>query len=227
MQGMHGGQGPNNGMPPFHVFAQLLNPANATHGDAVYTEEALDRVISQFMEAQNGTGAPGPASAAAIDALPKKEADKSMMGNDGKAECSVCMDNVEIGDEVTELPCNHWFHGDCVGAWLKEHDTCPHCRQGIMPKEGESTNTPRLPGQASRNSQLPLGAGAEGGRGLQFSFAPGVPQERQSRPQSSRRRSSARSSRNGGEGSSGSGSSGGLTGWVRNQFRGGGGNDRS
>lgn len=141
---------------PFHIFAQLLNPANAAHGDAVYTEEALDRIISQMMEQNAGGGAPGPASAAAIAALPKKQVDKSMLGQDGKAECSICMNAVTIRDEVTFLPCNHWFHEDCVGAWLKEHDTCPHCRQGITPRDG-AADTPRSPDQAPRHSQNPFG----------------------------------------------------------------------
>ncbi|SLM39222.1 Zinc finger, RING/FYVE/PHD-type [Lasallia pustulata] len=109
----HGGPGGDDPMHPFTLLTTLLNPANATHGDAVYTQEALDRVISQLMEQHSGSSAPGPAPAAAINALPKKPVDKTMMGSDGKAECSVCMDNVEIGDEVTVLPCNHWFHGPC------------------------------------------------------------------------------------------------------------------
>lgn len=148
--------GPGPGGNPFHIFAQLLNPANAAHGDAVYTEEALDRIISQMMEQHQGGGAPGPASAAAIAALPKKQVDKSMLGSDGKAECSVCMDAVTIGDEVTVLPCKHWFHEACVGAWLKEHDTCPHCRQGITPRDG-AADTPRSPEQPPRHSQNPFG----------------------------------------------------------------------
>ena len=222
MHGMHQDGRPGTGnptlTPPFHIFAQLLNPANAAHGDAVYTEEALDRVISQFMEAQNGSAAPGPASAAAIAALPRKEVDKSMMGSDGKAECSVCMDTVEIGDQVTVLPCCHWFHGECVGAWLKEHDTCPHCRQGIMPKDAQSGDQPRSPDQAPRNSQASPGPGVESPR---FQFQTGtIPRLHQSQSSSrlelGRRRSSGRYG-DGGSGSSGS-SSGGISGWVRNHF---------
>lgn len=220
-----------NAIPPIHLFAHLLNPDNATHGDAVYTEEALDRVITQFMEQTHGTSAPGPASAEAISGLPKKKADKSMMGSDGKAECSVCMDNVDIGDEVTVLPCGHWFHGDCVGAWLKEHDTCPHCRQGIMPKDvdGLPSTSPRSPGQPPRNnSQPPQTPGADSGRGLYFTVQPPSqqsdfrPPEPQSRQHHHRRRSSAREGRNGGEGSSGGGGSGGggLSAWVRDRWRG-------
>lgn len=234
MQEMHGDAHTGAQMPPLHLFAQLLNPANAQHGDAVYSEEALDRIISQFMEAQSGHSAPGPASAAAIAALPKKKVDDSMLGSDGKAECSVCMDNVSVGDDVTVLPCSHWFHGECVGAWLKEHDTCPHCRQGIMPKNSEAGRTddaPRQPGQAPRISQPPLSPGQENG----FRFAwhqhssgnqSTSPNRQEPHSPSSRHgsRSRRRSARNGGEGSSGAsgsaGGGGGISGWVRSHFGG-------
>lgn len=139
------------------ALIQLRDPRNATVGDAVFTDEAMDRIISQMMEQHGSAGsAPGPATNAAIAALPKKQADEDMVGTDGKAECSVCMDAVLLGDEVTVLPCKHWFHGDCVGAWLKEHDTCPHCRQGIMPKDAPTdANEPRSPGESPRHTQSP------------------------------------------------------------------------
>ena len=146
----HGDDGQHAGMPNLNTFiTQMLGGVS---GDAVYSEEALDRIITQMMDQNHQGSAPGPASAAAIAALPKKPADKTMMGSDGKAECSVCMDAVDIGDEVTVLPCNHWFHGECVGAWLKEHDTCPHCRAGITPKEG-GASAPLSPGQAPPHDQ--------------------------------------------------------------------------
>ena len=232
MQDAHGGAHTGSQMPPLQLFAQILNPANARHGDAVYSEEALDRIITQFMDAQNGHTAPGPASAAAIAALPKKSVDESMLGSDGKAECSVCMDNVNVGDEITVLPCSHWFHGECVGAWLKEHDTCPHCRQGIMPKDGvpgDGENAPRRPGQVPRISQPPLSPGHE--NGFQFAWhqhpssQPSSPSRHESQSAWSRQESRSRrrsAARNGSEGSSrGSGngnSSGGLSGWVRSRF---------
>ncbi|KAK7725639.1 hypothetical protein SLS57_003704 [Botryosphaeria dothidea] len=143
-----GSPGGEAGIPPnplAALFASLLNPQLAAHGDAVYSQEALDRVISQLME-QNATGnAPGPASAEAIAALPRKRVTRAMVGagdsppdfpeDELHGECSICMDEVPIGEEVTELPCGHWFHGQCIEAWLREHDTCPHCRKGIEKKE--------------------------------------------------------------------------------------------
>ncbi|KAB2573113.1 ubiquitin-protein ligase [Lasiodiplodia theobromae] len=147
--GSPGGEG---GIPPnplAALFASLLNPQLAAHGDAVYSQEALDRVISQLME-QNATGnAPGPASQEAIAALPKKRVDRKMVGaadsppdfpdSELHGECSICMDEVPIGEEVTELPCGHWFHGQCIEAWLREHDTCPHCRKGIEKKDNQGS----------------------------------------------------------------------------------------
>ncbi|KAL8896597.1 MAG: hypothetical protein Q9192_002997 [Flavoplaca navasiana] len=238
-QGLDNTAGPNGteagpragpgGFPGLHqLFASVLNPANAAQGDVVYSQEALDRIISQFMEQHNGSSAPGPASAAAISALPTKKVDKEMLGTDGKAECSVCMDNVELGEDVTLLPCQHWFHGE----------------QGIMPKDppsnGEAT-IPRAPGQEPRNSLPPLSPGADSGPGgFHFRYQSGngnrngggpttmfrsqqdlpVP-----RPRTERRRSSASrpsGGRNGGEGSSGGGGIGGaIGGWVRNHLGGG------
>jgi division protein 1 len=113
------------------LFASLLNPANASHGDAVYSQEALDQIISTLMEQHPTSNAPGPASPYAIQALPKRTLDKELLGPEGKGECSVCMDDVHVGDEVVMLPCSHWFHEACASAWLSEHNTCPICRKGI------------------------------------------------------------------------------------------------
>lgn len=117
--------GPN----PLAMLSTLLNMDR--HGDAVYSQEELDRVISQLVEQNTNGSAPPPASQNAIQNLPKKKVDQEMLGNEGKAECSICMDPVELGAEVTVLPCKHWFHYNCIEMWLTQHNTCPHCRRGI------------------------------------------------------------------------------------------------
>lgn len=117
------------GASPFAMLSAILGLNR--NGDAVYSQEELDRVISQMIDnAQQGT-APPPASETAIRSLPKKKMTTEMMGADGKAECSICMEAVELNIEVTVLPCKHWFHFDCIKAWLGQHNTCPHCRRSI------------------------------------------------------------------------------------------------
>lgn len=128
------------------LIAGLMGPLNGRAGDAVFTQEAFDQVMSQLMEQNQGSTAPPPATEEAIDALPKKKVTSDMMGNDGKVECSICMDDVELGAEVTVLPCDHWFHHICIKHWLKEHDTCPHCRKPI-----EEHDTPASRPSSRRN----------------------------------------------------------------------------
>lgn len=153
--------GPN----PLAMLSTLLNAER--HGDVVYSQEELDRVISQLVD-QNASGsAAPPASQNAIRSLPKKKVDQDMLGNEGKAECSICMDPAEIGTEVTVLPCKHWFHYSCIEMWLAQHNTCPHCRRGIndAPSEGTSDNPVVIdssPEASRRSSAVPEHSGQSG-----------------------------------------------------------------
>ncbi|KAH7084240.1 hypothetical protein FB567DRAFT_77991 [Paraphoma chrysanthemicola] len=147
--------------PFFALFNSLgmMGPGGQM-GDFVYSQEGLDRIVSQLMEQTATSNAPGPAPQSEIDSLPRKKVDEEMLGAEHRAECSICMDEVNIGEEVTVLPCKHWFHHTCVSAWLKEHDTCPHCRKGITKQEeGQSSNQsgqqPSSGAQASGSRQMP------------------------------------------------------------------------
>lgn len=152
------------------LLPSLLNPGAARHGDAVYTQEALDRVISQLMEQNNMGNAPPPASASDISQLPRVRITKDMMDpTTGKASCSICMDDVAVGDEVMRLWCSHWFHESCVEAWLKEHDSCPQCRKGIKEARDEAQGRGSGPDNGSHqnvaggtDSPLPTMPGAFG-----------------------------------------------------------------
>lgn len=48
-------------------------------------------------------------------------------------ECAICLCDFEAGDEITALPCGHFFHlTGCVREWLAKHArTCPTCRADI------------------------------------------------------------------------------------------------
>ena len=44
--------------------------------------------------------------------------------------CMVCMCKMEKGNEMTELPCSHKFHSECIESWLKDYNyICPICRK--------------------------------------------------------------------------------------------------
>ena len=119
----------------------LLNPANAMAGDAVYSQEALDRIITNLMEVNPQSNAAPPATEEALQKLERKEVNKAMLDGESKVECPICIDDMKEGDQAIYLPCKHWFHEDCVVLWLKEHNTCPICRSAIEKNEpGDNTN---------------------------------------------------------------------------------------
>ncbi|MED6183661.1 hypothetical protein PIB30_039780 [Stylosanthes scabra] len=44
-------------------------------------------------------------------------------------ECCVCLTRFEANQEVSELPCKHFFHTTCLDKWFdNRHPTCPLCR---------------------------------------------------------------------------------------------------
>ncbi|KAH7860730.1 hypothetical protein Vadar_017298 [Vaccinium darrowii] len=52
-------------------------------------------------------------------------------------KCTVCLSNLEKGDESRNLKCNHKFHKACVDMWLEQNSavTCPLCRSSVLPEE--------------------------------------------------------------------------------------------
>jgi hypothetical protein len=125
------GPGPGDFIASLHRMIALIDPANAAVGDVVYSQEALDRIISNLMETNTSSNAAPPASDEALAKLERKPVSKEMLANETKTECSICIDDIAEGDTALFLPCKHWFHEKCVVMWLKEHNTCPICRTPI------------------------------------------------------------------------------------------------
>lgn len=125
-------------------------------GDYLHTQEDFDRAVSEFMEQHQSSTAAPPASEEIIASLPRIPLTRDMVG-DGtgqevatKGECSICMDEVCVGSEVAKLPCDHWFHMECIRVWLQEHDTCPHCRKSV--EEGRREASQRTAERAAESS---------------------------------------------------------------------------
>jgi len=49
----------------------------------------------------------------------------------GESPCAVCQSDIEVGNKVSELPCKHTFHAECIQNWGKYKQTCPICRSKI------------------------------------------------------------------------------------------------
>jgi hypothetical protein len=43
--------------------------------------------------------------------------------------CVICLNKINVIRYLT--PCNHTFHKKCIIPWIKEHNSCPICRESI------------------------------------------------------------------------------------------------
>ena len=55
--------------------------------------------------------------------------------------CLICLNNFEIDEKVSALPCCHCFHTKCLDEWIMRNAKCPICKLEITLKNliGEDT----------------------------------------------------------------------------------------
>lgn len=68
-----------------------------------------------------------------LQQLPTRKYVKSATssGGGGQQSCSICLAEFENDDEVTSLPCFHWFHKPEIDQWLAENNSCPICKNVV------------------------------------------------------------------------------------------------
>ncbi|GMI64098.1 hypothetical protein HRI_000079100 [Hibiscus trionum] len=58
----------------------------------------------------------------------KKMVKKVKVEDGEKRDCMVCLEELRVGFEASQMPCSHVFHGGCIERWLKHSHYCPICR---------------------------------------------------------------------------------------------------
>ncbi|KAH6917036.1 hypothetical protein BKA70DRAFT_1486248 [Coprinopsis sp. MPI-PUGE-AT-0042] len=143
-------------------------PDSGRMGDYVFSQEALDQIITQLMENSNAHR-PVPATEEVVEKLPRRFS-AALLSED----CAVCKEQfsleTESPDELVaiKLPCKHPFHEPCILPWLKTSGTCPVCRYALIPQPSQpasppaSTSTPS-PGNRSPSPPSRRDSGSGGG----------------------------------------------------------------
>ncbi|XP_062210750.1 E3 ubiquitin-protein ligase SDIR1-like [Phragmites australis] len=59
------------------------------------------------------------------------KADGTSKTPEDELTCSVCLEQVVVGDLLRSLPCLHQFHVNCIDPWLRQQGTCPVCKHQV------------------------------------------------------------------------------------------------
>ncbi|XP_022746858.1 E3 ubiquitin-protein ligase SIRP1-like [Durio zibethinus] len=104
-----------------------------------------DRLLQYLAENDpNRYGTP-PAQKEAVEAMPTVTVEDSV-------QCSVCLEDIEIGSEAKEMPCKHKFHARCISPWLELHSSCPVCRYQLPSDDS------KIEANVTRNSEGRVGS---------------------------------------------------------------------
>lgn len=125
--------------PPFFAFPPGMaggvagggagGGGGGVYGDAVHGEAAFNQILNQLYAAHAHNSGPPPASAEARESLPLVPVTQAHV--DEKLECSICKCDFEVDEKVSQMPCEHLFHPQCITTWLEQRNTCPICRHAL------------------------------------------------------------------------------------------------
>ncbi|KAI3927704.1 hypothetical protein MKW92_031410 [Papaver armeniacum] len=58
--------------------------------------------------------------------------------------CSVCLQDMIVGDHAILLKCSHIFHQNCMLEWAKRKPSCPLCRHDVRKDRQQQVKRKRL-----------------------------------------------------------------------------------
>ncbi|XP_076949658.1 uncharacterized protein LOC143622366 [Bidens hawaiensis] len=95
-----------------------------------YGDAEHEMLFGQFADTGDSGLVQPPASKRVVENL----LSVVMTREDGESDstvCAVCKDEISVGEMVKQLPCSHYYHGDCIVPWLCIKNTCPVCRHEL------------------------------------------------------------------------------------------------
>jgi hypothetical protein len=104
-----------------------------THGGGAGAAEDIDNMSFEQLLERFGIGndrrAAEDSTIASLPTAVLKEDDRDDCG--GANQCSICLEDLKAGDEVTRLPCKHGYHHACITEWLRNVSNCPVCKAAV------------------------------------------------------------------------------------------------
>uniref|UniRef100_A0ACD5TXC8 Uncharacterized protein n=1 Tax=Avena sativa TaxID=4498 RepID=A0ACD5TXC8_AVESA len=120
---------------------RALDADNSPHAHSMSEEEINTLPVFNYkFQAQPGSAPARKSSDGPSESLvsspgsvkeKKQDADGTSKSPEDELMCSVCLEQVVVGDLLRSLPCLHQFHVDCIDPWLRQQGTCPVCKHQV------------------------------------------------------------------------------------------------
>lgn len=140
----------------FQRFVDRLNAEREANGERPVTADTLRHLVNSrdfngndYDQLHNFVDENGPAAMsyfsaigateAEINRLPRRtiEANDDLLSRPGvggqqQQQCSICLEQFQVGETVRTIPCFHTFHSSCVDPWLATKSECPICKHSAI-----------------------------------------------------------------------------------------------
>ncbi|XP_077238975.1 RING/U-box superfamily protein isoform X1 [Tasmannia lanceolata] len=119
---------------------RALDSDNTPGAPSMSEDEINALPVHKYKVQSHHTSSSGPQSEGSIlqqasssAAITEKKQDSnkpdgSMKTPEDELTCSVCLEQVNVGELIRSLPCLHQFHANCIDPWLRQQGTCPVCK---------------------------------------------------------------------------------------------------
>jgi len=107
-------------------------------GDGSPFEDFLDQMFQQYQP-----HGPPPTSQNVLENLKETVVTNPVV-------CVICKEEMVTGSKGLKLPCQHFYHMECIKPWLNQHNTCPQCRYEL-PTDDIAYEADRKQRMAPRN----------------------------------------------------------------------------
>ncbi|GMY08481.1 E3 ubiquitin-protein ligase SDIR1-like [Fagus crenata] len=110
---------------------RALDADNLPSVSSMSDDEINALPVHKYKVAGSQNGGPSMQQASSSASTEKQDnanAVGSTKASDDELTCSVCLEQVNVGELIRSLPCLHQFHTNCIDPWLQQQGTCPVCK---------------------------------------------------------------------------------------------------
>ncbi|KAG9160781.1 hypothetical protein Leryth_008624 [Lithospermum erythrorhizon] len=111
---------------------RALDADNVSTGPSMTDDEINSLPVHKYkVSCPPDSGTSGQQASPSVSAEKKQDPPNVTLaekGSDDELTCSVCLEQVNVGELIRSLPCLHQFHANCIDPWLRQQGTCPVCK---------------------------------------------------------------------------------------------------